>query len=297
MASFFSRFKTKDTGHGGATAAAVPPAVALELDGPTLASTLQNLIEACEDDGGIERYVEALKFKISLFQDAFKNAGEGLTPESFAKLCMFMPTVRRRIGDNLEGDKFAVLISAVKTLFGEGDIDARIRAFQKKFPKDKKHRWVKDLATEVLHNTDPELHPLMHRWVWDRKTNSGVIREMWYGDVDAETLHVDDTYEVFLKLREELSGYLTENGIYSDVLYYVDLLCAQSYANYIAAQGGLYLKADFSSKEEPIVFTRRLLGLDGVAAKTNLDIAPSIIDGRANKKNSIADVLRLTDTK
>lgn len=295
MASFFSRFKGKETGHGGATAAAVPPAVALELNGPVLSETLQNLIAACEADGGVERYVEALKFKISLFQDAFQNAGENLTPENFAKLCMFMPTVRRRIGDNLEGEKFTALLAAIKGLFGEGDIDARIRAFQGKFPRDKRHRWTKDLATEILHNTDPELHPLMHRWVWDRKSNSGVIREMWFGDVDAETLYVDDTYEVFLKLREELSGYLTENGIYSDVLYYVDLLCAQSYANYIAAQGGLYLKADFSSKEEPIVFTRRLLGLDGVAAKTNLNIAPSIIDGRANKKNSIADVLRLTE--
>jgi len=299
MASFFSRFKSNTTsfggsGHGGAAAAAVPPVIALELSGPVLSSTLQNLITACEADGGVERYVEALKFKVSLFQDAFKDAGEGLTPERFAKLCMFMPTVRRRIGDNLEGEKFPILMAGIKGLFGGGDIDARIQAFQKNFPQDKKHRWVKDLATEILHNVDPELHPLMHRWVWDRKTNSGVIREMWFGDVDAETLQVDDIYEVFLKLREELSGYLTDNGIYSDILYYVDLLCAQSYANYIAAQGGLYLKADFSSKEEPIVFTRRLLGLDGVSAKTNLEIAPSIIDGRAQKKNSIADVLRLT---
>lgn len=291
MASFFSKFKAKDE----AVAQAVPPKVALELDGPVLASTLQSLLAACEADGGVERYVEALKFKISLFQDAFKKAGEDLSPENFAKLCMFMPTVRRRIGDYLEGGKFPNLMAAIKGLFGEGDIDARIRAFQNKFPKDKKHRWVRDLATEILHNTDPELHPIMHRWVWDRGTNSGVIREMWFGDVDSETLDVDDTYEVFLKLREELSGYLTDNGIYSDVLHYVDLLCAQTYAGYIAAQGGLYLKADFSSKEEPIVFTRRLLGLDGVAAKTNLDIAPAIIDGSAKKKNSISDVLRLSE--
>ncbi len=289
MASFFSRFQNKSD----AVATPVPRTISLELSGPILKETLQNLISACDDDGGVERYIEALKFKTSLFQDAFKNNGEGLSAENFVKLCMFMPTVRRRISSYVEDDKYPELLAYMKGLFGEGDIDARITAFQNKFPKDKKHRWVKDLAAEILHNTDPERYPLMQRWVWDRKANSGVIREIWHGDVDSVTLDVDDDYEVFLKLREELSGYLTQNGIFADVLYYVDLLSAQSYANYIAAQGGLYLKADFSSKEEPIIFTRRLLGLDGVAAKSNLSIPPSVIDGEATKKHSIDNVLRI----
>ncbi len=290
MASFFSRFKAKDE----AAAVPAPRAIALELSGPILADILETLIYACDQDGGVERYVEALKFKISLFQDAFKDGGDDLSAENFTKLCMFMPTVRRRVGEYIEDEeKFAELLVAMKGLFGAGDIDARMTAFSAKFPQDKKHRWTKDLAAEILHNTDPELHPMMQRWVWDRKANSGVIRELWHGDVDSETLHVDDDYEVFLKLREELSGYLTENGIFSDVLYYVDLVCAQAYANYIAAQGGLYLKADFSTKDEPITFTRRLLGLDGVAAKTNLEIAPSLIDGEAKNVHSIDNVLRL----
>jgi len=283
MASFFNRFKAK----GEAVAAPAPPVVALELSGPVLAETLAALLSSCDADGGIERYVEAVKFKTALFQDAFKDGGDGLTAENFLKLCLFMPTVRRRIGDYVEPDKYPDLLAAMKTLFGSGDINARITAFQNRFPKDKKHRWVKDLATEILHNTDPELYPLMHRWVWDRKANSGVIREVWHGNVDDVTLDVPDEYETFLKLREELSGYLTENGIYADVLVYVDLLCAQIYAGYIAAQGGLYLKADFSSTQEPIVFTRRLLGLDGVAAKSSLDIPPSVIEGEAKAVQSI----------
>ncbi len=289
MASFFSKFTTKSE----AVAQAVPRTITLDLSGPILSDTLQTLIAACDEDGGVERYIDALKFKTSLFQDAFKNGGEGLSAENFVKLCMFMPTVRRRISSYVEDDKYPEFLDAIKGLFGTGDIDARITAFQGKFPQDKKHRWVKDLAAEILHNTDPHMHPLMQRWVWDRKANSGVIREIWHGDVDSVTLDVDDDYEVFLKLREELSGYLTQNGIFADVLYYVDLLCAQSYGNYISAQGGLYLKADFSSKEETIVFTRRLLGLDGVAAKSNLDVPPSIIDGEANNKHSIENVLRL----
>jgi hypothetical protein len=52
------------------------------------------------------------------------------------------------------------------------------------------------------------------------------------------------------------------------VPYYVDLLCAQVYGQYISAQGGSYLRADFSQPEDPTHHTRRVLGLDGVDART-----------------------------
>jgi hypothetical protein len=65
-------------------------------------------------------------------------------------------------------------------------------------------------------------------------------------------------------LREELAQYLSENGVYRDVMHYVDLLTAQIYANYIGEQGGQYLRTDFSSPQDPMLYTRRLLGLDGV---------------------------------
>jgi hypothetical protein len=42
------------------------------------------------------------------------------------------------------------------------------------------------------------------------------------------------------------------------------MLCAKVYADYIAAQGGVYLRADFSAPRDPMEHTRRLLGLDGV---------------------------------
>ncbi len=43
-------------------------------------------------------------------------------------------------------------------------------------------------------------------------------------------------------------------------------MCAKIYADYIAAQGGVYLRADFSAPGDPMEHTRRLLGLDGVNA-------------------------------
>jgi hypothetical protein len=177
-----------------------------------------------------------------------------------------MSTVRRRIGPWLNEDSFAEVREALAALLADDEtVDARIESFCARFPNDKKHRWVRDLATEVLHNTDPERFPLMNRWVWDRQANTGVLREIWHAEnIDHITIPVGDGYGTYLMLREELSQYLSENGFFRDILQYVDILCAQIYAQYICEQGGSYLRADFSAPEDPMQHTRRLLGLDGV---------------------------------
>ena len=106
-------------------------------------------------------------------------------------------------------------------------------------------------------------------------------REIWHADdIDHITIRVGDGYGTFLMLREELSQFLSDNGFFRDILYYVDVLSAQVYANYICEQGGSYLRADFSAPEDPMQHTRRLLGLDGVRpgnGKTKL----KSIDGEA----------------
>jgi len=151
----------------------------------------------------------------------------------------------------------------------ELSVDERLAAFCARFPQDKQHRWVRDLAAELLHGLSPERYPLMTRWVWDRTANTGVIREIWFDDeIDSLTLTVPDGYDTYLVLRQELSQFLTDNGVFRDVIWYVDLLCAKVYADYISAQGGLYLRADFSSPEDPMQHTRRLLGLDGVKPRS-----------------------------
>lgn len=253
------------SGSGGSASPEERPR--LELSGPALQSAFSNLLSACEGAGGVERYIAAVQAKSDVFKDVFANGTDTLSVESFVKLAALMPTVRRRIGDYGDDDSFEALRRPLAGLFEDGDIDARMSAFTASFPTDKKHRWVRDLAAEILHNTDPERFPLMQRWVWDRKSNTGVLREIWHGDIDHATLDVPDGYETFLVLREELSQYLSMNGAFRDIIWYVDLLCAQIYSEYISAQGGSYLRADFSSADDPAVHVRRLLGLDGVRAK------------------------------
>ena len=267
--------------------AAAPP-VSLDLSGERLGSSLARLVAGGEPHGGLERYVEALKLKCATFRDALQAAPDRLAtlePPAFGALCPFMPTVRRRIArwlarpayDTLREELAALLATAGDT----ASTDARLAEFGTGLGDDRSQRWVRDLAAEVLHNVDPERYPLMTRWVWDAAANTGVLREIWFADgAFPDRIAVADSYATFLALREELSGYLARQGFFRDMLHYVDLLCAQVYAEYICDQGGSYLRTDFSAEPDPLEFTRRLLGLDGVGAGSGR-ARLNTIEGRA----------------
>jgi len=246
----------------------------LDLSGPRLRRAVEALVAGADTHGGIERYMDALKLKSAVFCEALDAGASGVRRfdiEAFRPLCAFMPTVRRRIVPWLEEPAYSTLRAALEELLepknDTSGTDERIRRFCTVFPQDDRHRWTRDLAAELLHNLDSERYPLMTRWVWDKDANTGVLREIWYGpDVDHTTIAVRDDYETFLVLREEISQFLSTNGVFRDVVQMVDMVCAQVYAEYICEQGGSYLRADFSAPEDPMQHTRRLLGLDGVRA-------------------------------
>ena len=250
----------------------------LELSGPKLKLAMESLVARAEEQGGVEAFVAGVKIKSALFRDALSSE---LEVKSFRVLCAPRPTVRRRIGRYAQEESFHEIHPRISGLLnGSNNPDARISEFCAAFPEDRDHRWVRDLAAELLHYADPERYPLMARWVWDVRTNTGVLREIWHDEnVDHIRIEVPDGYDTFLTLREELAQYLAANGVYRDVLFYVDVLCAQVYAEYIGERGGTYLRADFATPEDPMLHTRRILGLDGVSneGKTRLK-AP---DGRA----------------
>lgn len=257
---------------------------ALELSGPKLALAFEMLTVRSEEHGGVERYVAALGLKSQMFRDAFADGACALDLQTARMLCAHMATVRRHVAFYLEPAHFEAWRTAVVELLDGADdtstTDQRLADFVRRFPDDREHRWVRDLAAELLHNADAERYPLMMRWVWDAEANTGVLREIWYGpEVDNITIDVADGYETFLALREELAQFLTQNGVYRDLLFYVDLLTAQLYANYINEQGGVYLRTDFSIPEDPMLHTRRLLGLDGVAPNGRMRL--KALDGEA----------------
>ncbi len=245
----------------------------LELSGPKLKLALEALVSRAEEQGGVEAYVQSLKLKSALFRDAARE----LDLKSFRAMCAHMSTVRRRIGQYAQPHWFGEMKKRISGLSEiDLDVDERVRRFCAAFPDDREHRWVRDLAAELLHYADPERYPLMTRWVWDARANTGVLREIWHDEnVDSISIDVPDRYATFVTLREELAQYLSANGVFRDVLFYVDVLMAQVYAGYIGERGGTYLRADFATPEDPMLHVRRILGLDGVDAsgKTRLKAA------------------------
>ena len=257
----------------------------LELSGPKLAQAFESLVSRSEEHGGIERYVAALQIKSELFRGAL-GAGKvrGLELATFKSLCALIAPIRRRAGAHLLSPAFenmrTQLTGLLDGLEDTATTDRRLAAFCSAFPDDRQHRWVRDLAAEILHNVDPERYPLMCRWVWDAQTGTGVIREIWHSEDDGYVeIDVPDGYGTFVMLREELAQFLAANGVFRDVIHYVDLLTAQVYAGYICEQGGSYLRADFNAPEDPMQHTRRLLGLDGVDAKGRTRL--KCVDGEA----------------
>lgn len=239
----------------------------LDLSGQALRGALESLVEAAESDGGVDAYVRGLGVKVALFVTML-NAGRvgEMSEVDFLGLCNFMPTVRRRIAAWLADHGYAPMRHLLTRLIeAPGEVDARFGDFVACFPSDRSHRWVRDLAAEVLHFTQPEQVPLMTRWMWDARTATGVLREIWFDDsAPIDALGIPDRLPTFLALRAELDAFLRDNGFFRDRPLFQDLLCAHIYAGYINDRGSSYLKGEFAGGEDPMNHTRRLLGLDAL---------------------------------
>jgi hypothetical protein len=262
----------------------------LHLSGPRLRAAFELLVDAAEPTGGVERYVGALALKASLFEELLgKGRVSELTEAEFLDLAAFVTPARRKIGAWLGQNGFAAMHARLSDLLdGWSDVstaDARLAAFHAGFPADREHRWLRDLAAEVLHFTAPERYPLMTRWMWDARVNTGVLREIWHNEkgIEAGTIRIADDFATFATLREELEGFLADNGVFRELPFYVDLLCAHIYAGYINDKGGQYLRGDFcgQAREDSMAHTRRLLGLDAVDTETGRTRL-KLIDGVAH---------------
>lgn len=249
------------------------PLPELHLSGARLRAALAALTKASEGIGGIEQFASAVRIRAELFQERLgEGRAEAIERSRFEQLVRFMPTVRRRIGPLIGGAAWPGTRAAMAALLAEAHVpataDRRIDAFCASLVAGAPApRHLRDLAAELLHAVLPEHYPLRTRWVWDARANTGALREIWHDpvagdDVSGIVIDVPDTHETFLALRQELAAFLSGEGIYRDVLWYVDLLLAHVYARYINDQGGAYLRADFASEGDPLEHTRRMLGLD-----------------------------------
>ncbi len=259
----------------------------LDLSGSNLRRAFEHLTKAAEQTGGVEKYVGAIALKSSLFEEILaKDNVQEMNADEFRDLAAFITPVRRRMAGEMSEKNMAHLSKAIVALMeGWDDVsttDARMAAFVGAFPEDKKHRWVRDLGAEILHYAAPQCYPLMTRWVWDNKTGSGVLREIWHSSrIDQEEIDVPDNFANFALLRDEIVGFLRTNGVFRNLEFYCDLLCAHIYAGYINEMGGQYLRSEFVECPDPMLHTRRMLGLDAIDTETGRTRL-KLIDGEAH---------------
>lgn len=261
----------------------VPPrGPVLDLSGDRLRRAFADLVEQARPTGGVERYVTALELKSALFVEVLGQGAEDMTEAEFLDLAAFMAPVRRRIAPVLAERGIAGLRRVIHELLtGAGSIDERLAGFVASFPQDKTHRWVRNLGAELLHFSAPDAVPLMTRWVWDARVGTGVLREIWHADdVDAADIRVPDDLATFVTLNAEIKGFLAGEGVFRDLTWYCDLLISHVYAGYINDRGGQYLRNDFTVEGDPMMHTRRMLGLDAVDTETGRTCL-RLIDGRA----------------
>ncbi|MBZ4022665.1 hypothetical protein CKO11_09360 [Rhodobacter sp. TJ_12] len=255
----------------------------LDLSGDRLRRAFADLGAAAQPTGGVSRYITALHLKSALFKDLLGQTAIGISETEFLDLAAFIAPVRRRIGPAIARIGIKEMAARIEVLLhGGGTVEERLAFFIERFPDGKEMRWVRDLGAELLHFTQPSV-PLMARWVWDARVSTGVLREIWHADdVDCTQITAPDDLATFTTLRAELDGFLETEGVYRDRLWMADLLMAHIYAGYINDRGGQYLRNDFTQEGDPMLHTRRMLGLDAVDTKTGRTRL-RLIDGAAHE--------------
>jgi hypothetical protein len=89
----------------------------LDLSADMLRAALRTMIKGSEDHGGIERYIDAVKLKSTMFRQALvENDVAELDLETFKGLCTFMATVRRRISEWLNEERFVEMREGIVEL-------------------------------------------------------------------------------------------------------------------------------------------------------------------------------------
>ena len=229
----------------------------------------------------------ALKLKSALFKEVLGGGAAALEPERFLEICAFMPTVRRRLAPYLDDKGFARIREALGELLdGMEDVDdVPMRASPpsaRAFPQDKEHRFVRDLAAEVLHHLDAgtlsadDALGLGRQGQYRRAARNLVCRR--------RRPHDHPRRRRLRHLPDAARG----TGAVSDRRTASSATCPnistssarRSMRNISAPRAAPICRTDFSAPEDPMQHTRRMLGLDGVRPGSNRTRLKAI-DGQA----------------
>lgn len=230
------------------------------------------LAAALAPAGGPEVFLERLGAKHRLFAAAL---GARPTMPQIEELLGHVFTARRRLYPALAAlgpERSGELIAGLSG--GADRLEQRIQRFVDAMPgaaspdpdgmraAAKRRRAAWDFAAELVHFGDPARFPLMSRWVWDRATQSGALRQFARVQESAAELGLENRAEHFEGARAWLAQRLAAQGIYRDVPLWIDLVLAQAYLDYVRAVAAGRLGAEFGRSAPPHEQLAKLLGID-----------------------------------
>ena len=267
-------------GNDGETEVVEPVALSVDLDGRVFAQKFASLLEALGEVGGIDPFLESLGVKSRLFAEALSRPA--LAKLDLAHVELLLETVmpaRKRIGPVLLAlGEEPVRLAITELLYGRKSLVERVVAFVHAIPvgegmdpkaAKKIKRAIYDFGAEMLHFRAPEQYPLMTKWVWDQYTHSGAMRELVKGGDTLDKVLLGTEPGVYEAGRRWVAERMSENGMYRDPHFVVDIFFAHAYADYMRAlsSGMGLLNADFGGKSDPLEVVRKLLGIDQARRK------------------------------
>lgn len=238
--------------------------VPIELDLGLLKKSFYELEEALEGQQGLSDLVAMLEDKSRVIRGILAQVDKGLDESQMRSLVERMFTARRKLWPTLQEFGPKAFASAVSDLLdGHGDLEQRMQRFQEAIPaQGKAQRALRDTAAELLHFSNPEVYPLMTRWIWDQGTSSGAIREFVRGGDYITDFPLGESPEMFEGVRDWMRQGLAELGVYRDLPFLIDVLLAYQYSQYLRAMAEGFLRSDFGGQSDFIEQIHKLLGVE-----------------------------------
>lgn len=208
----------------------------------------------------LELQQKSERFQVLLAHDSLPRLEEAQLRDLFKSIF----STRRKTGLMVNARSIPMLKYRIaELLHGGGRVEQRFNTFCGSFPSlDERIR--SDLASELLHFTNPERYWLWTKWMWDPKTKTGALPLVVMTDFD---LHRDTPGETYLRVGEavvfvtavgEAAGYQKIGG----GLFGTDVYLALVYGIYIYTVLKMRMTQEFNQFIPQLPeMVRRLLGV------------------------------------
>ena len=248
----------------------------LALDAGLFDRHFTALLDAVASCGGVEPCLERLAAKQQLFAATLAAGRErDIGSEEIGRVLGFVFTARRHLlpafGElgaercaRLMRDLADVAVPLARRVQNFVDAMPGARAMDRPEVRAaaRLRRAAWDFAAELAHYGDPVRFPLMSRWVWDRASQSGALREFIRGNDAMREIPFDNSAELDEGARAWISGRIAERGIYRDVPLWIDLVLGQAYVGYVRSMANGSLGGEFARGAAPHEQLTKLLGID-----------------------------------